>query len=210
MIDNRTTLSEAEARWILDRAAKIEAGDVSTAVSIEELRAAASEAGFSPAVVDRAIAEALEQSGQDQSIVTHKGFVLSRLVTSLSVNVYLTDAQIRRVAYLNTAYSDKDPSVTIDDVRGWWKDRRGFCFEIRRGAHHSELQVSSPRLIGLTGPWKRPLLRAIVRLEAMVRFVAAGSEQCGFRAGCVAHRQEISPLALSLNTVQVLRARVRV
>ena len=114
MVENRE-LSEAQANRVLDRAAEIEAVGTPDSVSVDDIRAAASEAGFSAAVIDQAIAETLRQSGtQEESLVVERGWGVSRFRVSLTVNVTLTAGDVRQVAALSSAYFEQDPGVRID------------------------------------------------------------------------------------------------
>ena len=146
------------------------------ALTVTELRGIAGEAGFGTPAVERAIAEALEQSRAEprRSPIEKRGFIRLQVWTLRTIPIELTSDQLLYTLRLLQPYHHGPPRVAVEEGQLTWRDGKGLIFHLQSGPGVTELRV---RISKITLFRRRRLLRwigsAADRLETLLTLVAA-------------------------------------
>ena len=168
--------SRRDADRILQRVAEIDGSEDGRALSLDDVRGIAGEAGFARAAVERAIAEALERGPGEarRTPIEKRGWLRIQIWTLRTIPVELSSDQLLRAVRLFQPYRDGPPRVSLEEGQLTWRDRSGLIFHLHSSGGDTEIRVRiakvallrRQRLLG----WVRS---AADRLEALVTMVAA-------------------------------------
>ena len=168
------SFSKLDADRILRRAAEIEGSEDTRALTLDEIRSIAGEAGFGRQAVERAIAEAQEAGipGTRVHPVQKWGFIFVNLSTLREIPVQLDADQLMKVVRLFQPYREGSPQVKLDEHEITWRDRKGIRFAMTSSRGVTEVRVFVSKLLIRRGRWKRWVKSAADRLEALTWLVA--------------------------------------
>ena len=165
--------SRLDADRILKRAAEIEGSEDARRLTLEELRQIASEAGFGPRAVERAIAEARVNAPEiRRPPVQRWGIVVSHFSTLREIPVGIDSEQLMRVVRLFQPYRDGPAHIKLEEHEITWRDRKGIEFSIRSVGGVTEVRVYLSRILLRRNRWMGWVKAAADRLEVLVLMVA--------------------------------------
>lgn len=164
-----------DADRILQRAAEIEGSQEAGPITAAELRVIAGEAGFGSPAVERAIAEALQDSptGVQRGPVERAGFIVNRMSTVRTLPFELGSEALLRAVRLFHPYSDGPAQVSLEQRTLTWRDSKGLRFRVLSQAGETEVRVGAGRVLLRKGRWMGRVNSAADRLEALILLVAA-------------------------------------
>lgn len=164
-----------DADRILQRAAEIEGGNEGHALSVQEIRGIAGEAGFGPMAVERAIAEALEVGpvGRQKAPVEREGLILVKMWTLRTIPVELGSDQLIRAVRLFQPYREGPARVDLEDRQITWRDRKGLIFHLSSYRGETEIRVRVSKFLLRRSRMMGWVQASADRLESLVYLVAA-------------------------------------
>jgi hypothetical protein len=171
----RDSFSKAEADQILKRAAEIEGAEDAKALTVDELRAIASEAGFGAQAVERAIAEARRLTTQPVPTdpVLRSGLLMTRISARRTLRVELGSEQLMQAIRLFQPYREGAVEVRLEEDRLTWRDGKGLLFTVWSGGGVTELQVFVSKVLLRRRRWTTWVRSAADRLAALIQLVGA-------------------------------------
>ncbi len=169
------SFSKVDADRILKRAAEIEGSEETGPVSVDELRSIASEAGFGAQAVERAIAEAQQDTLAriQRNPVQRSGLIWVDLSTFRTIPIQIRSEQLIRAVRLLSPYRDGAAHVKLEEQQMTWKDRKGLRFSVTVAGGVTEIHVLVSRPLVRRRRWMRWVKDAADRLESLVLLVAA-------------------------------------
>ena len=166
--------SRAQADRILRRAAEIEGTGDERPLSLAELRTIASEAGFTPQVLERALAEVQDASpAAGRGPVRRSGWVIAHLSTVREIPAGIDADQLMRVVRLCQPYREGPAQVKLDESEISWRDRKGLRLAVTSSGGVTEVRVYVSGFLLRRGRWTGWVQAAADRLETLVSLVAA-------------------------------------
>jgi hypothetical protein len=167
--------TKLDADRILARAAEIEGAEDSQPLTVAELRAVATEAGFGPSAVERALAEALQAKPAEapRTRVARRGLIFTRLNTVRTIPFQLPSEQLLEAVRLFQPYREGPARISLEEGRISWRDRKGIRFNVLSSAGVTEVRVSVSKFVLRRGRWMGWVKAAADRMESMVFLVAA-------------------------------------
>lgn len=166
-------VSRLDADRILRRAAEIEGSSDAATLSLDELRAIASEAGFARGTIDRALAEVREADRAATVAPVQKwGIIFTHLSTIREVPVGMTADQLNRLVRLFHPYREGAAQVKLEEHEITWRDRKGLRFAITSAHGVTEIRIYVSKLLIRKGRWMGWVKAAADRLEMLALLVA--------------------------------------
>jgi hypothetical protein len=171
--------SKLDADRILRRAAEIEGSGDAGALTLDELRSIAGEAGFGSQALELAIAEAQESrlsEGRSQP-VQKWGLVITHLSTLRMIPVEIGSDALMRVVRLFQPYREGPAHVKLEEHEITWRDRKGLRFAMTSAGGMTEIRVYVSKFLLLRkGRWMGWVKSAADRLEALTVLVSRRDE----------------------------------
>lgn len=183
-MNDPSVFSRYDADRILRRAAEIEGSEDAKALSLDELRSIAGEAGFAPGTVERAIAEVrdADMAAVKRPPVQTSGLIFLHLSAVREIPVGLSGEQLMRVVRLFHPYREGSVKVEFEDQEMVWRDRKGLKFAIGSAGGVTALRVYVARPILRRGRWRGWVKAAADRLEMLTLMVARQDGARGSKA----------------------------
>ncbi|MCG6955742.1 MAG: hypothetical protein LJF04_07115 [Gemmatimonadetes bacterium] len=166
--------SKLDADRILRRAAEIEGSEDARALTLDELRSIAGEAGFGRQAVERAIAEAQESqlSGGRSQPVQKWGVLIAHLSTMREIPVEISSDELMRVVRLFQPYREGPAHVKLEEHQITWRDRKGLRFAVTSAGGMTEIRVYVSKFLLRRGRWMGWVKSAADRLESLTVLVS--------------------------------------
>lgn len=166
--------SKLQADVILRRAAEIEGTEDSRRMSVREIRAIATEAGFGSHAVEQAIHEAQRDDGADERrrAVRRTGLIVTQLSTSRVIPLEIGYESLMRAVRLLQPYRDGHAQVKLEESRITWRDRKGLRFTVTSARGETQLHVLLSKVILRKGRHIGWVKAAADRMEALIYLIA--------------------------------------
>jgi hypothetical protein len=166
--------SRAEADRILRRAAEIEGTGDDRPLSLADLKAIGTEAGFGPHTLERAIADIHDLGfAAGRAPVRKSGLFIAHFSTVREIPVGIDADQLMRVVRLCQPYREGPAQVKLEESEISWRDRKGLRLAVTSSGGITEVRVYVSGLLLRRGRWTAWVQAAADRIEALVSLVAA-------------------------------------